>query len=157
MTRRTHQICRLRQLARHYVFESTRKLRREGNLYMLCGCGWIKPVTLASSSHKASHKFKEHMIERWLHRSRMGTSLAFTLPSCQTLQHVQCICFLTIIKLHFQVLFKLRITNHQIMPIFPSSSAFIINGGTFTSMSLPSPTQDAGRFLFPFYAIKLKY
>ena len=36
------------------------------------------------------------------------------------------------------------------MSFFPSSSRVSIYGGNFTSMSLP--TQDAGRFLFPFQA-----
>ena len=39
------------------------------------------------------------------------------------------------------------------MPFFPGSSSFIINGGTFTNISLP--TQDAGRFLFPFQVLLL--
>ena len=39
------------------------------------------------------------------------------------------------------------------MSLFPSSSGIIINGGTFTSISLP--TQDAGQFLFPFQALLL--
>ena len=43
--------------------------------------------------------------------------------------------------------------NAQIMLFFPSSSGIIINGGTFTSISLP--TQDAGQFLFPFQALLL--
>ena len=39
------------------------------------------------------------------------------------------------------------------MSFFPSSSGIIINGGTFTSISLP--TQDAGQFFFPFQALLL--
>ena len=39
------------------------------------------------------------------------------------------------------------------MSFFPSSSGIIINGGTFTSISLP--TQDAGQFLFPFQTLLL--
>ena len=40
------------------------------------------------------------------------------------------------------------------MPIFPSSSSFIINGGTFTSIS--PPTHDAGQsLLFPFQILLL--
>ena len=38
------------------------------------------------------------------------------------------------------------------MSFFPSSSGFIINGGTF---SISLPTQDAGQFLFPFQALLL--
>ena len=39
------------------------------------------------------------------------------------------------------------------MSLFPSSSGIIINGGTLTSISLP--TQDAGQFFFPFQALLL--
>ena len=38
------------------------------------------------------------------------------------------------------------------MSFFPSSSGFIINGGTF---SISLPTHDAGQFLFPFQALLL--
>ena len=39
------------------------------------------------------------------------------------------------------------------MSFSPSSSSFIINGGTFTSISLP--THDAGQSLFPFQSLLL--
>ena len=41
------------------------------------------------------------------------------------------------------------------MSFFSGSSDFTINGGTFTSISVP--TQDAGKFLFPSQALLLKY
>ena len=82
----------------------------------------------------------------------------FTLPfeSCQSLNpptHTcNGICFLSINQYNHKAPFpsfsSLQIANHQIMSFFPSSSGFIINGGTFTSISLP--TQDAGRFYFHF-------
>ena len=40
------------------------------------------------------------------------------------------------------------------MSFFTSSSGVIINGGNFTSISLP--TKDTGQFLFPFQALLLK-
>ena len=39
------------------------------------------------------------------------------------------------------------------MSIFSNSSNLIINGGTFTSIGLP--TQDAGQLLFPFQSLLL--
>ena len=39
------------------------------------------------------------------------------------------------------------------MSFFTGSSGFIINGGTFTSVSFP--TKEAGRFLFSFQALLL--
>ena len=78
-------------------------------------------------------------------QTQTAMPLAFTQPQCQTLQHVQ---WYLLLNNYRAAPFSSFLTSYQSMSLFPNSSNIVINGGIFTSIGLP--TQEAGRFKFPF-------